>query len=223
IPIHICTNSFIDLNHVSLDIANAKYTEYNIFRTNEYEIDAFGSLIRNIENKYGDEAKKIAESAYNNFLEKLNPDFFILMDEIMSDQIKNRNILYSNINFIFININKFINFTNDQITETDGLIIYKVLKSISKFLIETSSDSFLSQIFPEFRIINILYHARIQDHRISGRKFSSGIFLKKILKQKLKDFKVKYQSIQKIDNFGEISLKEILEIRVIYIFTFLNF
>ncbi|KAG0440730.1 hypothetical protein DMUE_1529 [Dictyocoela muelleri] len=223
IPVSIFTNYFINLYDGNLDMAKSKHDEYNIFRTNEQENGVFNSLIDNTEQKYKFESNKMAKSAYNDFIKKINPDFLILMDEIISGQIKNRNILNSNMNYIFININKFINFTNDQITETESLIIYKVLKSISKNLKKASNDLFISCVFPEFRIINILYHSRMNDHHLSGRKFHVGIFLKKILKQKLKDFKEKYQSFEKIDNLDDDYLKGILEIRTVYIFNFFKF
>ncbi|KAG0441875.1 hypothetical protein DMUE_0726 [Dictyocoela muelleri] len=225
IPIYICTNNFINLNDGNLDILGNKNLGYNIFRSNEQESDAFMSLINNIEHRFGNEAKFRALSTYNNFLENLDPDILFIINKINSGQINNKNYFYLNINKVFYKINKLINFTNDQITETEGLIIYKVLKSISKFLKKTSGDSFLSHVFPEFRIINILYHLRIKDHHISGRKFHAGIFLKKILKQKLEDFKDKYKSIQNIDNLDDTYFKEILEIRSFYIlhlFKFLN-
>ncbi|KAG0439685.1 hypothetical protein DMUE_2264 [Dictyocoela muelleri] len=223
IPIYICTNNFININGANLDISKSKYAGYNIFRTKEQENDAFNSLISEIERKYSNEAKKMAKSAYKNFLEKLNPDILSLMDEINGSQNYNKMDLYSNINKVFIVINHFINFTNEQITETDSLIIYKVLKSISKFLRQTSEDSFLTSVFPEFRIINLLYHSRIEVHHISGRKFHAGIFLKKILKTRLKGFKDKYQNSGNIDNLDNTYFKEILEIRAFYILTFFKF
>ncbi|KAG0440957.1 hypothetical protein DMUE_1394 [Dictyocoela muelleri] len=145
------------------------------------------------------------------------------MKNINNGQINNKAELYSNINKFYIYINKYINFANDQITETEELIIYKVLKSISKFLKMSSEDSFFSQVFPELRIINILYHSRVNDHHVSGRKFHAGIFIKKILKHKLKNFKDRYQSSEKIDNFDDGYLKEILRIRTFYIFTLFKF
>ncbi|KAG0439812.1 hypothetical protein DMUE_2173 [Dictyocoela muelleri] len=167
----------------------------------------------------------MAKSAYNNFLEKIKPGILVLMKTINNGQINNKTGLYSNINTVFYAIKDLINFTNDQITETESLIIYKVLKSTSKFLKKTSGDQYLSQVFSEFKIINILYHSRINDHHISGRKFHAGIFLKGILKRRLKEFKEKYQSAQNIDNLDDDYLKEILEIRAVYIlhlFKFLN-
>ncbi|KAG0441106.1 hypothetical protein DMUE_1295 [Dictyocoela muelleri] len=223
IPISIHINSFINLNKINLDLIMNMKAEYNIFRTNENENDVINSLINKIENKYKDEAKKTFKSAYNNFLKNLNPFISMLMKNISNGQINNKAELYLNINKIYIYINKYINFANEEITETDRLIIYKVLKSISKFLKRTSEDQYLSQVFPEFRIINILYHLRLNDHHISGRKFHSGIFIKKFLKQKLKDFKEKYQSFEKIDNLDDDYLKEILEIRTFYIFNFFKF
>ncbi|KAG0440958.1 hypothetical protein DMUE_1395, partial [Dictyocoela muelleri] len=65
IPIYIHINSFINLNRKNLDLIMNKKAEYNIFRTNENENDAINSLIKKIENKYKDEAKKTAKSAYN--------------------------------------------------------------------------------------------------------------------------------------------------------------
>ncbi|KAG0423335.1 hypothetical protein DMUE_6156, partial [Dictyocoela muelleri] len=53
--------------------------------------------------------------------------------------------------------------------------------------------------------------------------FHAGILLKKILKTKLKAFKVKYQSVQNIDNLDNTYFKEILEIRAFYIFTLFKF
>ncbi|KAG0428285.1 hypothetical protein DMUE_5838, partial [Dictyocoela muelleri] len=223
LPIFICTNEFINLNDSDLDLIKNKNAEYNIFRTNEEENMLFISLINKIEQKYGNEANKMAKSAYNNFLEKSNLDIFVVMEKICSGQNDKKNILYQKINLIFYAINDLINFTNDQITETESLIIYKVLKSISKNLKKTSNDLFISRVFPEFRIINILYHSRMNVHQILERKFYTGIFLKKILKQKLKNFKDRYQSFEKIDNLDDDYLKDILEIRVFYIFNFFKF
>ncbi|KAG0428537.1 hypothetical protein DMUE_5816 [Dictyocoela muelleri] len=167
--------------------------------------------------------KKLAKSAYNNFLEKLNPDILSLMYEINASQNNKKMDLYSNINKVFIAINHFIKFTNLQIIKKDSLIIYKVVKSISKFLKKTSEDLFFSQVFPEFRIINILYLLRFKDHHISGKKFHAGIFLKNVLKKKLKGFKDKYQNFGNIDNLDKTYFKEILEIRTFYILTFFKF
>ncbi|KAG0440537.1 hypothetical protein DMUE_1672 [Dictyocoela muelleri] len=220
LPIYICANKFVNINNINLDIDKTKYNEYNIFRTAK---ETFGSLISNIEQKYCDEAKKMVKTAYNNFLEKLNPEILGLNEKINSGKIKNKKILYSNIIFLFTQIHKSDTFTNDQIIEPENLIIYKVLKSISKFLKRTSADPFLSQVFPELRIINILYHSRIKDHQLSGRKFHAGIFLKKILKLKLENFKDKYQSVQNIDYLDNTYFKEILEIRSFYIFNLFQF
>ncbi|KAG0438007.1 hypothetical protein DMUE_3356 [Dictyocoela muelleri] len=220
IPISICANIFINLYDGNLDIGKSKHAKYNIFRTNEHENNSFNSLISNIENNYGNEANKMAKSAYDNFLEKLNPYISVLIKEIYDGHINNKNELYSNINKVFYDINNLIFFKNYQITESESLIIYKVLKSISKFLKKISEDQYLTQVFPEFRIINILYHLRIKDHHIYNRKFHAGIFLKKILKQKLNEFKEKYQSVQNLD---DTYFKEILEIRVFYIFNLFKF
>ncbi|KAG0442518.1 hypothetical protein DMUE_0216 [Dictyocoela muelleri] len=223
IPFYIFTNNFVKINNDNLDISKSKYAGYNIFRTKEQENDAFNSLISEIELKYGNEAKKLAKSAYNNFLEKLNPDILVLIEKIYNGQVNNKRATHSNINKVFYAINNLIQFKNVQLTEVDSLIIYKVLKSISKFLRQTSEDSFLTSVFPEFRIINLLYHSRINDHHISGRKFHAGIFLKKILKQKLEDFKEKYQTAGRMNNLDNIYFKEILEIRVFYFFTLFKF
>ncbi|KAG0435291.1 hypothetical protein DMUE_4793, partial [Dictyocoela muelleri] len=222
-PISIYTNSFLKLYYSNFDKSENKNVRYNIFRTNEQEKCAIISLINNIEHKYGVEANKRAKSAYNNFLGKLNSKILALMKKISCNQINNKKILYQKIKSVFKVMNNSINFTNDQITETDTLIIYKVLKSISKFLKRTSEDQYLSQVFPEFKILNILYHSRIKDHQLSDRKFHAGIFLKKIVKQKLNEFKDKYQSVQYIKNFDDDYLKEILEIRVFYIFNLFKF
>ncbi|KAG0438895.1 hypothetical protein DMUE_2810 [Dictyocoela muelleri] len=223
LPIYICSNSFINLNYANLDIFKTKNTEYNIFRINEQENDALNSLINNIENKYKSESKRMAKSAYKNFLKKSYSFILCLKKITNSDQINNEKHLYSNINKIIFSINNSINFTNDQITETDSLIIYKVLKSISKFLKRTSEDQYLTSIFPELRIINILYYSKIKDHHIYNRKFHAGILLKKILKTKLKAFKVKYQSVRNIDHLDNTYFKEILETRTYYIFNFFKF
>ncbi|KAG0426352.1 hypothetical protein DMUE_5971 [Dictyocoela muelleri] len=222
-PICIYSNSFIKLNESNLDKIDNKNVRYNIFRTNEQEKGAIISLINNIEHKYGDEGNKKAKSAYNKFLGKLNYKISAVLKKISYNQINNKKILYQKIKSIFKAINTLNNFTNYKITETESLIIYKVLKSISKFLKKTSEDLFISQVFPEFKIINILYHSRIKNHQLSGRKFHAGIFIKKIVKQKLNEFKDKHQSVQNIDNLDDAYFKEILEIRIFYIFTLFKF
>ncbi|KAG0439977.1 hypothetical protein DMUE_2074 [Dictyocoela muelleri] len=223
IPIGILPNIFVNLDNFNLDLRENKNAEYNIFRTNKQENDTIISLISQIEQKYKSEANKIAKLAYDNFLKKINPFILTVMDEIYDGEINNKNFSYSNINSVLKTIHKSVNFTNEQLTEAESLIIYNVLKSISKFLKKTSEDLFLSQVFPELRIINILYHSRISDHHLSDRKFHAGIFLKNILKQKLNDFKDKYQSTQNIGNLDDAYSKEILEIRAFYIFNLFKF
>ncbi|KAG0438956.1 hypothetical protein DMUE_2768 [Dictyocoela muelleri] len=214
------SNKFFKISCKSLDIKENRSVPYNLFRTSKREKYGISKLFNEIEMMHGNNAMNIAKITYTNFVETLEKN---IQNDI--NLLKCSEILYNyeKIEYILNNINTAGNLVLlNTINDNDKLIIYKVMNSIIKFFKKTSNDSFLSFHFPEIKILYHLYHLNMKNHRILKRRWHAGIFLKTIIKRKMKFFKNNYISHESINNIKQY-FKDILEIRIFYILDLLKF
>ncbi|KAG0440569.1 hypothetical protein DMUE_1645 [Dictyocoela muelleri] len=224
VKVSLRNNKFVKNSDCSFDIFPGKNIYGNPFRVNkQYDFNLI-DLMNEIEQKYGENAinvakeelmKKMVCSQCNFLLSNLKIGYLSYFSICPENYHRNAKSIINETqkNFIFFEL---------PFEEEDKLIIYRVTKSIIKFLQKFSNDPYISIFFPEIEIINSLYNSNIGNHRLIGVKWNSGLNIKTFLKHNLEWLKFKFPSIDDAKNDEEF-LKLILKIRLLYFVDFLKF
>ncbi|KAG0434698.1 hypothetical protein DMUE_5073 [Dictyocoela muelleri] len=191
----IFTKRFIFSNCNDLDIILFKKYSGNPFRQQIGEKFNLNQFINRIERKYGKEALEIASQKYKSFLTNVNVYNQIksLKENLNKSKYENTDLVYHEISKgIINNINNHCNFADLSLSEDQELIIYKVIKSILKFLEKISQDIYIYNVFPEIKIITSLYFENFDKHSYRNIKWNSGKCLTMFIKHRIRMLKIKF-------------------------------
>ncbi|KAG0437508.1 hypothetical protein DMUE_3649, partial [Dictyocoela muelleri] len=218
----IFTQRFISSHHYDLDMKFFKTYSGNPFRQQIGEKFNLNQFTNRIERKYGKEALEIASQKYISFLTNVNVYYQIksLKENLNKSKYEYTDLVYHEISKgIIYNININCKFADLSLSEDQELIIYKVIKSIIKFLEKISQDIYISNVFPEIKIIASLYFENFDKHTFEKIKWNSGKCLTMFIKHRIKLLEKKFPLINNDPEFS----KRILETRIFYIYNLLIF
>ncbi|KAG0435032.1 hypothetical protein DMUE_4921 [Dictyocoela muelleri] len=223
-PESIISNKFVNSNLQNNDIKNI-YSNYNnpfrVCKLGDYNLQ---KLIDEVERENGENVLKIAKDKFNEFIKGIP---FLIKTKNIDRTLGNNN--YYNRHSLYRGtikvIHKDLKFPEDELSKDEKLIIYRVSRSIFRFLEKSSEDIYILNIFPEFKIIYDLYKSNMNKHFVFGKKWHSGYFVAWFLKEYLRLLKQKYQNIGYTSNNNSIVefSKNILDLRIFYICNLLKF
>lgn len=220
----LLSNKYIDINRGKWD--PWIYTDANgnpfrkVIKVSECSLN---HLICEIKRKNIKNVEKISDEKYKNYLERNNERYQkikITMEKYLKNTEKQIRYNYRLKEEIEKKLNEYGSFTKEDPSTDERLIIFAVWNNVSDFLKRTAEDNFISIFFPEMIFINELYNSNLREHKVCGRRWIPGAYLRVFLDHEFELFMSDF--LQNGDGEDEFA-RRILGIRILYIFDLLKF